>query len=490
MKKFGLIFFILTIFYCFPTGVKAEVSFGWAKQIGASNFQEGKSIALDSKGNVYTTGYFYGSVDFDPGSNTYILSSAGTSDIFISKLDSNGNFLWARQMGGTDYDQGNSIAIDSDDNVYLTGYFSGMADFDPGPEIYNAVSLGGQDMFIEKLDSDGNFLWLKQLGGIFDDRGNSIAFDSSQNIYWVGSFRDTMEIDFGDYSENLISVGGHDIFVSKISPSSNFIWAKNMGGEKEDQGYAIAVDADGNSFLTGSFQGTVDFDPSINNFYLTAFGGSDIFIDKLDKFGNLAWAKQIGGIGDEEGYAISLGPDHVYTTGYFGGMADFDPSNNNFFLSSSGPTDIFVSKLNLAGDFVWAKKMGGPADDYGNSISVDFKKNIFVTGSFRGMADFDPGKKIFNLTSFGMSDIFINKLNSFGNFIWALQMGGVSFDGGNSIVIGSSNDIYTTGYFQSTADFDPGVGVFNLVSLGGYDVFINKLISSPFRVAKNLREKW
>ena len=147
-----------------------SVNFKWAKQMGGTGADAGgSSVTVDAAGNVYTTGGFGGTADFDPGPGTYNLTSAGTYDMFISKLDSSGNFIWAKQLGGTGADAaGASIAVDADGNVYTTGGFVGTADFDPGPGVFTLSAIGNfrtKASFVLKLDADGNFIWAKQTGG-------------------------------------------------------------------------------------------------------------------------------------------------------------------------------------------------------------------------------------------------------------------------------------------------------------------------------------
>ncbi len=206
----------------------------------------------------------------------------------------------------------------------------------------------------------------------------------------------------------------------------NFVWAKQVGGSETDNGNSIATDANGNVYITGNFEATVDFDPGAGSFNLTSNGGSfysDIFIEKLDANGNFLWAKQIGGIGNDYGWSIATDDSgNVYTTGRFKGQnVDFDPGAGIFNLSSGGGSsyDIFIEKLSSNGSFVWAKQMGGTADDMGLSITMDLFGNIFTTGSFQGIVDFDPDTGIFNLNSTGSEDIFIQKLDANGNFLWA-----------------------------------------------------------------------
>ncbi|MFH0865376.1 MAG: SBBP repeat-containing protein [Bacteroidota bacterium] len=176
----------------------------------------------------------------------------------------------------------------------------------------------------------------------------------------------------------------------------------------------------------------------------------------------MQWVKQIGGTySDDRGYSLTLDASgNVYTTGFFG-TADFDPGADTFNLTSVGG-DIFISKIDSSGNFVWAEQMGGSDFDYGTSIAVDASGNVYTTGLFRGAADFDPGADTFKLTSAGVEDIFISKLNSSGNFIWAKQIDGTNLNYGPCIAIDTFGNVYTTGPFHDTADFDPGAGVYNL----------------------------
>ncbi len=194
--------------------------------------------------------------------------------------------------------------------------------------------------------------------------------------------------------------------------------------------------------------------------------------------GDFAFAERFGNIGTDFGQAIvSDDAGNVYTTGYFNGMVDFDPGAGIFNLSSGGAGSVFVSKLDSAGNFVWAKAFGGSSDDRGNGISLDGLGNVYTTGYFEATADFDPGAGTFNLSSAGGKDVFVSKLDTVGNFVWAkaLSNTGTGYGIGNGIALDELGNVHTTGYFEGTADFDPGAGTFNLMSAGIEDVFVSKL---------------
>jgi hypothetical protein len=451
--------------------------FGFALRAGGASVDWGQSITVDAVGNTYVTGYFQGTVDFDPGPGNYSLISGGRADIFVAKYSSSGALLWARRIGGSSDDYSNGIAVATNGSVYTTGSFQGTADFDPGAGTFNLTSAGGSDIFVSKLDSAGNFVWVRRMGGSSDDTSYGIAVAAEDSVYTTGYFQGTADFDPGAGAFNLTSAGYQDIFVSKLDSAGNLIWARRMGGSSGDYGYGIAAAADGGVYTTGYFWGTTDFDPGAGVYNLTSTGGSDIFITKLDSVGNFLWARRLGGTSDDYGYGIVAAADgSVYTTGCFWGTADFDPGVGVYNLTSTGGSDIFVSKLDFVGNFLWAGCMGGSSDDRGCGIAVAADGSVYTTGSFRGTADFDTGAGAFNLISAGDQDIFVSKLDSAGKFVWAVSMGGSSDgDRGCGIAVAANGSVYTTGYFRGTADFDPGYGTFNLVSAGSYDFFLCKV---------------
>jgi hypothetical protein len=457
--------------------------FVWAKAMGAEESDQGHAITVDNSGSIYTTGSFKGTVDFDPGPGIFNLTSAGaTNAIFISKLDSNGNFLWAKAIGGQVSCIGYGIAVDTLGNVYSTGFFWNTIDFDPGPGTFDLTSAGWSDIFICKLDTKGNFVWAKAMGGTLYDNGYGITVDTSGNVYTSGYFQGTADFDPGPGTAQLTSAGELDIFISKLDTNGDFVWARGIGGTLEDRGYGLSIDTSGNVYTTGFFQGTVDFDPGPGTFDLINTSGYDIFVSKLDTNGDFVWAKAMGGTLDSEGRGLSVDTSgNVYSTGYFRGAVDFDPGDmTTEILTSIGSSqDIFVSKLDTNGDFVWAKAMGGTLNDNGDGISVDNSSNIYTTGFFQDTADFNPGTGTFDLISEGYNDIFVSKLDTNGDFVWAKAMGGTLDEYGKGISVDTSGNAHITGYFQGTVDFDPGIGTFNLTSAADSDDIFIVLLSAP-----------
>jgi hypothetical protein len=475
----------ITILYTLVIGIFATnaQTLQWARSIGGADRDQGHAIASDGYGNLFITGRFEGIVDFDTGEG---ISSMGESDIFISKLDEFGNFLWTKSLGGTSLDHGRSICVDGSGNIYTTGYFNGTVDFDPGVEISNLTSAAFDDVFISKLDTEGNFIWAKSFGGEDSDSGHSIAVDASGNVYTTGSFVETADFDPGVGTSTLVSAGMQDIYISKLDAEGNLLWAKGIGDTADDRGYSITLDGSENIYVSGWFEGMVDFDPGTGITNIMSAGGKDIYILKLDASGNFLWAKTFGGYYDDYGYSVVVDDSgKIYITGSFEGTADFNPNAETNNLMSAGWSDVFISKLDPAGNLLWAKRMGGNNGDWSNSIAVDASGNVYTTGFFMTTADFDPGEGTYNLISSGISDIFISKLDEAGNFLSAYGIGGPSPDSGYSIALDESGNVHITGLFSETVDFNPVEETGILTSVGDQDIFIIKLSGDDVGILDN-----
>jgi hypothetical protein len=395
----------------------------------------------------------------------------------------NPGWLWGKSISGADWQSCLGIAVDPvNGDMYSTGFFQSTTDFDPGPGIYNVTALGLSDMFILKLDSLGNFIWVVSIGSFNGGcSGASIIINpvGRNEIYITGGFQGTADFDGGTGIYNLTASGSSDVFVLKLDASGGFIWAVGMGGGGNDYGDAITVDLLGFVYTTGRFSDVADFDPGSNVFNLTSAGYDDVFVSKLNDAGEFEWARSMGGSSSEEGYSIALDAENnVYTNGYFIGTADFDPGPGSFTLTSLGLDNGFISKLSSSGDFVWAKGIIGYERAGAGSINVDKQSGeVYMAGSFFGTFDFDPGVDSFNLTSGGGDwNLFILKLDGSGNFDWVKTM--YSDNGG--LVVGTIrlssdfNFIYVAGTFSETVDFNPGEGVYNLTA-DYQDIFVARL---------------
>ncbi|WP_462251820.1 SBBP repeat-containing protein [Ferruginibacter sp.] len=475
MKSISSILFLL-IAHCIALSQTAKLE--WAKQMGGSSYDVCQAIVLDDNANVYATGYFSSTVDFDPGPTVYNLTSSAAEDIFISKSDAKGNLIWAKSIGDFRYQAGYAITLDAAKNIYITGIFFGSVDFDPGQGVSILNSAGNEDIFICKLDNNGNFIWAKKIGGATNDYCNAIVVDKFNNIYINGYFDGTADFDPENGVYNLTSKGQTDIYVCKLTNNGNLMWAKQIGGSGTESAYSIGLDDEQNVYSTGFFFASTDFDPGTAVVNLSATGFGDGFLLKLTQNGNYVNAFSIGST--EKVRCNNLKVDQkgraVYITGYFDGAADFDPGTAVALLNSpAGNDDIFIAKYNLDQELIWVKQIVGSSFQKAYAMDVDITGNIYTTGHFNGTVDFDPGTANFNLTAFGDPSIFILKLDSTGNFIWAAQSGGEFYSSGYSIKVDTANNVFAAGTFNGIVDFDPGSEQYNLTTMGENEIFIQKL---------------
>ncbi|MEO8146504.1 MAG: SBBP repeat-containing protein [Bacteroidia bacterium] len=454
-------------------------AFKWADALAGNFNLHNTGIAVDANKNVYLSGYFNDSVDFNPGPGTFKLFCNGVYDICIYSLDSSGHFRWAKQMGAYNDDRANSIALDASGNVYFTGYFQGSVDFDPGAGQYNINSMFGiPNIYVGKLDNAGNFVWAKAFLGSGNGSGDfasgkSIALDGSGNVYTTGFFQGTFDFDpdnFGTYS--VTSAGDKEAYISKLNSSGAFMWAKKIGSTGYDVNYAIVSDAGGNIYTKGLYSGTVDLDPGAGVYNLS-FGFPDQWaVTKLNTAGDFVYAKILPAYNIQDPKSIAVDASgNLFNVGSLIAATDFDPGPGVFNLDPNNTTytDIYISKLDPAGIFLWAKKYGSINDgDYPTAVTIDGANNLFMTG--------------FGYTGSGTvtSGIFISKLNNDGNEYWT-QVFTSAVAGqciGYAIAVDDASNVYTTGDFKMTVDFNPGAGVFNLTAPGpGYVAaeFIQKM---------------
>ncbi|MBK7854698.1 MAG: hypothetical protein IPJ79_07055 [Bacteroidetes bacterium] len=399
-------------------------NFVWAKHFGGWGFYDsGHAIAVDDFGNVYSSGSFGVMADFNPDPDslkTYYLMAGSSQNthgsVYISKLDSAGNFVWAKAMQSSSSATATTMCMDNNANVYIAGNFSNLLDLNPDSNITDTTrALGGFDIFVTKLDSAGNTLWSKTIGGPYDDVSFGISVDkATEQVYFTGR--------------------------------------------------------------SGAY---LDFDPDTGTAILSNYMGWQGFVCTWDSSGNYDWAKPIVGYLAHSIDFDATASGNVYVAGAFSDSTDFNPDTNAVFsLTSAGSTDIAVLKLTSAGNFVWAKRLGGKSNDDNDDMVLDPAGNVYIIGTYRDTADFDPDTSAsFNLfPSSYLWDLYVTKLNANGNFVWAKSMNGAGYDSGTGIDLDSSGAIYVTGYFGPTLSLDTIIlqnGSFN-----DEDIFIAKLINN------------
>jgi gliding motility-associated-like protein len=465
-----------------------DVYYQWARNNGGAVTDLSMGSVTDISGNVYATGQFAGTVDMDPGPGVFMMTSQGILDIYIVKYDASGNFIWARQFGNANpgNEQVRDIAIDGSGNLYFTGFFYGTLDFDPGPGVFNVTCMGsGYAAYFLKLDNNGNFSWAKNIAqSDWGNMGMSIACASSGNLYVTGIFKGLTDLDPGPGTDMVNSINtAQDIFISKFDNSGNYLWSKQFFSSMAGYVYSIAVDLSENIYTTGLFVGTTDFDPGAATYNLTAnstesLSWMDAFITRLDANGNFVWARQLSGTRDDVGHGIDIDPSgNVIVTGFFEGQTDFDPGIGTLLINAGGMRKGFVIKLNVAGDLIWVRDFNGLGDcsSIPHSVATDVDGAIYTTGFFHGTIDFDGTGGGQHLTASGSGAFFISKVNADGSFAFAKQVENGQGTNGQSITVDALKNIYITGFFMGSMDFDPNAGVAITTTNGFSDAFVLKL---------------
>ena len=357
----------------------------WSKQFGSADGDHALAVAIDAGRNVWVVGYFNGTVSFGGAP----LTSAGNADIYIAKYTADGTHLWSKRLGGTDNDQPLALALDSNGNAFLTGYFYLSVDFGGG----TLASAGDADVWLMKLGSDGRHLWSMRFGGPGNDVARGLAVNRSGDVVIVGHFSGS--VDFG--SGPLTSAGDTDIFVAKYSSVGSILWARRGGGSGTDSAYSVAMDDAGSVVTAGSFTTLANFGGSP----LSPAGGIDIFVAKYDAAGSHLWSKGFGATFDDRLFALAAdGTGALLLTGQFGGNIDF---GGGVLVSSADNQDAFVAKLDASGGHVWSKRYGSSSQDAGFTLALGKQGVAAVGGIFGGTVDFGSGP----LSSAGGSDGFV-----------------------------------------------------------------------------------
>jgi hypothetical protein len=417
----------------------------WSRGAGTTGKDYGVSVAIDASGNVYLTGAFTGKINLGGQDFT---STGDASDIFLASYTDKGVHRWSRQFGGMGRDSGEYLQVDASGNIYLTGEFSGTADFGGG-----LMASKGIDAFVASFTGAGVHRWSRGYGGTSTDSGAGVAVDGSGNVYLIGSFRVSAAFGGGD----LTSKGKADTFVASFSPDGAHRWSKPLGGVGEDYGSAIAVDPGGNVTATGRFFGSVDF----NGTTITSKGQDDIYIVSYTGTGSPRWRKRMGGLGQDVPFdLVADGGGNVFVTGRFQETVDFGGSS----VSSNGGSDIFIASYSNKGVLRWSRGIGGAQDDAGRRLAVDGGGNVFLAAMFQGTADPGGGP----LTSNGGGDVLAASYTGLGQPCWQLSFGDADDEAGYGVAVQGSGQLVLAGWFYDTLS----LGGQTQNSVGGMDIFV------------------
>lgn len=435
--------------------------------------QNVKSIVVDKQRNVYITGSFIGSVDFDPGDKTAQLGAVGL-DAFFAKYDAKGNYRFAKKLGGEGDDVANDMALDKQNNIVLCGGFtSASADFDPGPGRQLLSTHGNEDIYFAKYDTAGNYLFAKGIGALSDDGANALAVTSDNGIVVAGSFRGkNVDFDAGNGS-SLLNSNYIDAFVTRYSSNGDFEYAFTIGGTGEDYITDIAADSGNNYFVTGNFYGSnVDFDPGSPVYNVPVTEGQTKFIAKYTGAGAFVFANSIGTASRNEtmynAYVnfSSLAVDksgNLLAGGNFSDTLDVDPGTGRQLIYEPYSA-LLVVTYKTDGTYKNSLNTDNYFDYYNASSTVeasvtDDSGNVYTAGTINGRYDFDTGPGTYILESLNdyRPSVYFAKYTKTGTLVYAKAIIGASFISG--MVLDKDNDIYLTGIANSLTDFDPGVPV-------------------------------
>lgn len=431
----------------------------WARSATGNSTDEASTVTTDTFGNVYISGY-YSSDSIVIGN--VVLKNAGLSfnDLFIAKYDPLGNLVWAQRFGGSSNDRGTSITTDKAGNVFLTGYFYSPKIGFGKDTLINAGNVG--DIFIVKFDQTGHVLWAKREGGAGLEIPHSITIDPNDNIIVTGRFSSNL-ITFG--TTTLAQAGSMDVFLVKYDPSGNVLWAKGAGGGTNDEGYSVSTDASGNIYVGGYFTQPANF----GAIKLTSLGFVDMFLAKYDPSGNVLWAKNAGGNGDDRAVALKTDASgNSYVTGFY---TNDSISFGAVIIPDKAVDNSFVAKYDTDGNVVWAKGLGG--DIEAEDLTV-FNSDVYICGTFS--AD-TLNYASSSLICEGNTDFFLLNCDTNGSPKWVVKQtsDGESGENARSVEVDGAGNVIISGTFRSEPIF---FGATELNSNRGSDLFVAKLGST------------
>jgi hypothetical protein len=400
-----------------------------------------------------------------------------TIALIIGSSYSNAQIIISAGAAGQEYSK--DIDIDNQGNIVSAGYFFNTVDFDPSANTNYRTSVGFADNYIAKYSTNGSLIWVTSFGSTGVDIPHSVVTDNNNNIILTGYFSNTCDFDPGASVAVKTSNGGRDAYIAKYDSSGNFQWVITYGSDSLDDAFNLDVDAQGNIYWTGVIEGTVTVGTTT---FTTQV--EDVVFGKISPSGTILWVKQVGGSGIDEGSGIILDNNgDIIHTGYFQTTVDFDPNAGVSNLTSSGGFDTYFGKYDTSGNLIWMKKIGGPGVDIGapGGITIDNLNNIYIAGNAGVNCDYDPNAGTVTHIMNGTTDWFVAKYDNNGNHILSFTVGGTGQDQAHRLTTDNQQNIYVTGWFRISANFNPNGTALTLTGNctgGGHDGYIAKYNSS------------
>lgn len=453
---------------------------------GSRDFDTGKDVGLDRAGNAYFIGDFEGSFDFDPGPGADTLTSV-QEDVYVVSYDPAGALRFAFQLGNAFpiSESAGGIAVAPSGRFVITGS-QPFHDIDYDPDPFGAAWRTGE-LFVAGYDADGTFRFAVAPPGTTTSSGigHAVALDDAGNAYVTGRFVGSLDFNPGT-GTNLTSTNT-SAFVASYTADGDYRFAFSLEGTSTGEGFGIAADSAGNVYVTGVFRGTVPFDPADTDgngdrAERTASGSNDVFLAGYTSDGAFRFVRTFGGTGLDAGYSVVTdAAGRVYLTGEFEETIAFDPEDidgdgDYAERTAAGNGSAFVASYTSDGALRYAVV---PEGDFsvGRDLAVDGDGNSFVTGSFGGAVDFDPGTGTAIYDADDGTDVFVASYDATGAFRGAFNIGGDGLSMGRGIAVDAGEQVLLTGEFSNTFDIDPTSGVDVRTSSGQYDLFMAKLVT-------------
>ncbi len=390
----------------------------WTYIFSGAGDDEVQDIKIDSNGNIYISGTFVYTLDFDPTSGVDSRTAVGAlaADAFITKIDSSGNYLWTRTFGGDGIDRSYVMEIDQAGNLLLGGIFANTADFNPSPSAINNLTASGNDAFVVKINSNGEYLWAIKLGGGGGDQVFGLATGTSGEVFISGIFNTTADLNPGIGVNNATSLGGADHFIVKLDSDGGYQWSSTLGSTgQEYYRSSLISDSQNNAYLALRMDGNLSFTSLAGTETFTVNGAADIEVFKFSTSGTLQWGRQLRGAGTDRVEDLEIdAASNLYVGGAVGsgGLIYLDPADSSTTLTSNGSTDGFIWKLSSAGGYLGYSRFGGTAADILFDLDLSSSGKILANGTFTGTMSIDTGSGSQSFTSNGLTDVFMVRINS------------------------------------------------------------------------------
>lgn len=479
---------IVLALFCLSAGAQIP-AYQWGGTIGNSFSHHIGDCLADNNGNMYVAGGFQQTnADFDPGPATAFLSSTSSTQAFVAKYNAAGAYQWAFKIANNGPSYIYNAALASNGDLLVCGGFSGNnVDFDPGPGMYPVSAVNAADGFIARYSSAAVLQWVYVLPGQGQQYIMDVKTDAAGNIYGVADFENTVTADPFTSTTFTSFSGGSNMLLIKLNSAGQYLHAGQAGGNAFINAKEMTVDNSGNVTVTGNMYQVVDFDPGSGTFNLNAANSPfDLFVASYDSAGSFRWAFNTNTGGTISAFGIGSDSNgNLYVGGGTTGAVDYDPGSGTALLTGGISTTAFLASYDSNGSYRWAHLVGDTAmTSIANDVDVDASDAVYVTGTFRGLVDFNPGSGVDTLrTPFnGQSNAsFTAKYSPAAAYSWAFQLCPTTSLGsegrGEAIAVNSSGNVYIAGFIGNNADFDPSPAV-NMVTQNNRNMYIARYGSS------------